>query len=40
MASVLLQHGARLDPDDPPALDTQTVRKHYGRFPVLLSPPG
>lgn len=39
MASVLLQHGARLDPDDPPALDTQTVRKHYGRFPVLLRPP-
>ena len=38
MASVLLEHGARLDPNDPPALDVQTVRKHYGRFPVLLSP--
>jgi len=36
MASTLLCHGARLDPDDPPTLDTQTVRKHFGRFPVLL----
>lgn len=36
MASILLRHGARLDPADPPTLDHQTVRKHFGRFPVLL----
>jgi hypothetical protein len=38
MSGVLLGHGARLDPDDPPVLDTSTTRQVFSRHPVLLTP--
>jgi cytochrome P450 len=36
MAGALLRAGARLDPHDLPALDTETTRRMWRRFPVLF----
>lgn len=32
----LLDHGARPDPNDPPVVDTSTIRRNWLRYPVLL----
>jgi cytochrome P450 len=37
MAGVLLAHGARRDPDDPPVRDVTTTRDVFARYPVLLN---
>lgn len=36
MACQLLRYGARLDPEDPPQLDVESTRPHFGRYPILL----
>jgi len=33
----LFDHGARLDPDDPPEMDESTSRPYFARYPILLS---
>ncbi len=40
MAGVLLDAGARPDPDDPATLDTSTTRRVFGRYSVLFDPAG
>lgn len=39
MAGVMLRHGARPDPDDPPTRDPGTTRTVWGRYPVRFDPP-
>jgi cytochrome P450 len=36
MASILLDHGARPDPNDSPVVDVDSSRGHFGRYPILL----
>ena len=36
MARQLLCHAATPDPDDPPSLDGESTRRHYGRYPIRL----
>ena len=36
MASQLLRHAATPDPDDPPSLDGESTRRHFGRYPIRL----
>jgi hypothetical protein len=39
MVEVLLRHGARLDPADPPVPDTASKRPNFGRYPVVFTAP-
>ena len=34
----LIHHNVRLNPDEPPVVETTTARKAYRKFPVLLDP--
>jgi cytochrome P450 len=36
MARILLEHGARPDPDDPPTADPASMRPHFGRYPIIF----
>jgi cytochrome P450 len=36
MARILLDHGARPDPDDPATADVESSRPHFGRYPILF----
>ncbi|MDA8366199.1 MAG: cytochrome P450 [Actinomycetota bacterium] len=38
MARILLEHGARPDPTDPPERDPESIRPHFGRYPVVFDP--
>jgi len=33
----LFDHGARLDPDDPPEMDESTSRPYFARYPILFA---
>ncbi len=33
---ILVDHGARPDPDDPPEMDESTTRPYFGRYPVIF----
>ena len=35
----MIDAGARPDPDDPPAMDSSTLRPYWARYPVLFSTP-
>ena len=36
MAQILLRHGARPDPGDPPVPDPGSTRPHFGRYPIVF----
>ena len=36
VARELLRHGATPDPDNPPSLDAESTRPHFGRYPIRL----
>lgn len=36
----LFDHGARLDPADPPEMDESTTRPYFGRYPIVFTSPG
>lgn len=38
MARILLHHGARPDPEDPPVPDPNSTRPHFGRYPIVFDP--
>jgi cytochrome P450 len=36
----IFDHGARLDPADPPEMDESTTRPYFGRYPIVFTAPG
>ena len=36
----IFDHGARLDPDDPPEMDESTTRPYFGRYPIVFAAAG
>jgi cytochrome P450 len=36
----IFDHGARLDPVDPPEMDESTTRPYFGRYPIVFTAPG
>jgi cytochrome P450 len=36
----VFDHGARLDPADPPEMDESTTRPYFGRYPIIFTSPG